>query len=301
MPSPSHEVPIELLRKHPELLAALLEKLAGAAPKGRLEADDATLRFAKPAEVRPDLVFRCEHPPWVLLEVQIGMDAEKSRRWLLAAAIQLNETRVMGEVVVLTTSRRVAAWAARVGQAEGAFGTRLALNPLVLLIAGKSIDAMLSADHPELAFFAVWAVRGRHGPRAKHVLREALRLTDTLPEALQPGAARAIFAVLREPLAAYFREILMNPENLPETRAARRIRVSFEKVGREQGLVEGKREGLAEGKRGTLLHLLAARGLVVSEPQCVKIRACTDPAQLDAWIVRAATASTAGEALGEES
>ena len=156
-------------------------------------------------------------------------------------------------------------------------------------------------------------------------MREALRRIDTLPEALQPGAARAIFAVLREPLAAYFREILMNPENLPETRAARRIRVSFEKVGREQGLVEGKREGLAEGKReglaegkreglaegkreglaegkrGTLLHLLAARGLVVSEPQCVKIRACTDPAQLDAWIVRASTASTAGEALGEES
>jgi len=227
---------------------------------------------------------------------------------------------VTGEVVILASTRRVAAGASDVGHAEGELGTRLTLTPLVLLLAGKSIDAMLSADHPELAFFAVWAVRGRHGPRAKHVLREALRLTDTLPEALQPGAARAIFAVLREPLAAYFREILMNPENLPETRAARRIRVSFEKVGREQGLVEGKREGLAEGKReglaegkreglaeglaegkrGTLLHLLAARGLVVSEPQCVKIRACTDPAQLDAWIVRAATASTAGEALGEE-
>jgi hypothetical protein len=35
-------------------------------------------------------------------------------------------------------------------------------------------------------------------------LREALRRIDTLPEALQPGAARAIFAVRREPLAAYF-------------------------------------------------------------------------------------------------
>jgi hypothetical protein len=58
MPGPSHGVPIDLLRKHPELLAALLEKLAGAAPKGRLEPDDARLRFAKPAEARPDRVDR---------------------------------------------------------------------------------------------------------------------------------------------------------------------------------------------------------------------------------------------------
>jgi hypothetical protein len=248
----------------------------------------------------------------VLLEVQNGIDEDKRRRWLLAASIQLNQTRVMGEVVVLTTSRRVAAWAARVGDAKGSYGTRLTLKPLVLLIAGASIDAMLSEDHPELAFFAVWAVRARHGARAKHVLREALRLTDGLPEALQPSATRAIFSVLREPLAAYFREILMNPENLPETRAARRLRLSFEKVGwdegrregltegKREGLTEGKREGLAEGKRGTLLHLLAARGFAVSEPLRARIGACTDPAQLDAWTVRAATASTVGEVLPEE-
>jgi len=111
---------------------------------------------------------------------------------------------VTGEVVILASTRRVAAGASDVGHAEGELGTRLTLTPLVLLLAGKSIDAMLSEDHPELAFFAVWAVRGRRGPRAKRVLREALRRIDTLPEALQPGAARAIFAVLREPLAAYF-------------------------------------------------------------------------------------------------
>jgi flagellar biosynthesis/type III secretory pathway protein FliH len=105
----------------------------------------------------------------------------------------------------------------------------------------------------------------------------------------------------------------MNPENIPETRAAKRFRSFFEERGKQEGLVEGKREGLAEGlaegkreglaegKRETLLHLFAARRLAVSEPQRVKIRACTDPGQLDAWIVRAATASTAEDVLGEES
>jgi hypothetical protein len=121
MPSPSHEVPIELLRKRPELLVALLEKLAGAAPQGRLEADDATLRFAHPAEVRP---------------------------------------------------------------------------ALGVLIAGRWIEALLSEEHPELAFFAAWAVRNRRGPVAMRVLNRAVELTDRLPDALREVAWRAMVGVL---------------------------------------------------------------------------------------------------------
>ena len=160
---------------------------------------------------------------------------------------------VTGEVVILASTRRVAAGASDVGHAEGELGTRLTLTPLVLLLAGKSIDAMLSEDHAELAFFAVWAVRGRRGPACQ------ARLARGPPA--DRHASRSVAA----------------------GRGACHLCCAPRAVGR------------------VFFGLLAARGLAVSEPQCVKIRACTDPAQLDAWIVRAATASTAGEALGEES
>jgi hypothetical protein len=111
---------------------------------------------------------------------------------------------------------------------------------------------------------------------------------------LRDAAVRAIVAVLREPLLDYLREISMNPDQLPETRAARRFRLFFE----ERGKAEGKREGLAEGKRAALLTVLEARGLAVSEEQRAVIAACDDAGALDAWIVRATTAGSTAEVLG---
>jgi hypothetical protein len=43
----------------------------------------------------------------------------------------------------------------------------------VVLIAGKAIDALLDEEHPELAFFAAWAVRARRGPKARAVVTRA--------------------------------------------------------------------------------------------------------------------------------
>lgn len=66
---------------------------------------------------------------------------------------------------------------------------------------------------------------------------------------------RGILAVLKEPLLDYLKVIAMNPEQLPETPAARRFRQFFEE------------RGIVEGKRGALLMLLTARGLSPAEGQ----------------------------------
>jgi predicted transposase YdaD len=99
--------------------------------------------------------------------------------------------------------------------------------------------------------------------------------------------------VLREPLLGYLREIAMNPDQLPETRAARRFRKFFE----DQGKAEGKREGKAEGKREALLTMLAARRMSPSAEEGEVIAACNDAAILDQWIVRAMTAASVAEVL----
>ncbi|WP_437899785.1 hypothetical protein [Sorangium sp. So ce124] len=65
----------------------------------------------------------------------------------------------MGEVLVITASRRVASWAKRVAHLQGALGTRFEPTPRVLLLAGRRVEALLDPMHPELALFAAWAVR----------------------------------------------------------------------------------------------------------------------------------------------
>jgi hypothetical protein len=164
-----------------------------------------------------------------------------------------------------------------------------------LPIVGKAIDALLDEAHPELAFFAAWAVRGRRGPRARRIVDRAVELTERMPDALRDAAVRAIVAVLKEPLLEYLKAIAMNPDQLPESRAARRFRQFFE----DRGKAEGKLEGVVDGKRAALLTLLDARELSASDNERAMINACADDALLDQWIVRAATASEVAEVLSQ--
>ena len=69
---------------------------------------------------------------------------------------------------------------------------------------------------------------------------------------------------------------------------------------REYGEVkwaEGKAEGETAGQARAILALLAARGISVSTEVRAQIEECKDPATLDRWIVRAATASSAEEVI----
>ena len=94
----------------------------------------------------------------------------------------------------------------------------------------------------------------------------------------------------------------MNPDQLPETRAARRFRKFFEEQGKREGVIEGKREGkregVIEGKREALLKILGARALSLSDEARSTITACTDAVLLDQWLVRAVTAVSVADVLG---
>lgn len=64
-----------------------------------------------------------------------------------------------------------------------------------------------------------------------------------------------------------------------------------ERVPGGQGREEGREEGLVAGERGTVLMVLKARGLPVSDSQRSRIDACDDLAVLKAWAQAALTAA----------
>ena len=65
------------------------------------------------------------------------------------------------------------------------------------------------------------------------------------------------------------------------------------KLGRDEGV----RLGRAAGVRESLLRLLAARGLALSDVQRAQVAACEDAAMLERWFDRAVTAAGVGDVL----
>ncbi|MFS8065029.1 MAG: hypothetical protein ACMG6S_01530 [Byssovorax sp.] len=87
-------------------------------------------------------------------------------------------------------------------------------------------------------------------------------------------------------------ELAMNLERVYE-RWERKVKAE----GKLEGKAEGKAEGKIEGRVGALLAVLEGRGLAVTASQRKQMLACTDAAQLDAWLHAAGTASSVKELL----
>ncbi|MGH3295569.1 MAG: hypothetical protein ACRDP7_27610, partial [Trebonia sp.] len=68
--------------------------------------------------------------------------------------------------------------------------------------------------------------------------------------------------------------------------------------GKKEGKKEGKQEGKAEGGAESILLVLEARGLDVTDAERERITACTDLKQLRKWITRAATAEKTSDLFG---
>ncbi|MGH3293992.1 MAG: hypothetical protein ACRDP7_19505, partial [Trebonia sp.] len=65
--------------------------------------------------------------------------------------------------------------------------------------------------------------------------------------------------------------------------------------GKKEGKKEGKQEGKAEGEAESILLVLEARGLDVTNAERERITGCTDLRQLRKWITRAVTAEKTGD------
>ena len=274
-----------MFTEQPTLLHVLLAKLGhdGAALP---PVTDSAVRFIEPAEVRPDAFFEAPDVPWIGVEVQGTEDDAKRRRWPLLVAIKLDQSTIMGDLVVITHSRALGKWARTCVVHRGPRGTVLTLKPVVLVIDGSRVEDLLDPKHPALALVAAWAMQDRHGPKAQAVVRRALDLAATVPEDQRVGLTRAILGVLNEAMLAVVRRWTMDFTKIPEGPVVKAFKD------------EGRAEGRVEGQRSTLLRLLARRGLSVSPAQKAKIESELREAVLTEWLDRVIDAPSVGQVLG---
>jgi hypothetical protein len=231
---------IAALRERPSLLAELVRRAAGLPLEGPLTPLEATTRFARSIALHTDLLFSGPRQPWILFELQNVIDERKRQSWLLAVSVLCIREKGMGELVIVTASRSVAAWARRVGHQRGELGTRVALTPRVILLDRRRVEALLDPAHPGLALFAAWAVHARRGKEACQVVERALALSERLPPAVRDAHAQAILAVLGPPLVAELETRAMNADKLPGSPGVKRLRRLLEKHRCIRGEAEEK-------------------------------------------------------------
>lgn len=302
VPSFVHELPLELFRRCPELVAYLLSEVLGVELPSYEEVRIEESNFTQllPTEFRADLVLTLSDGAprlGVIVEMQRQIDDDKPFVWLVYLAVFRHRIRGRAVLLILCGDESVVRWARKA----------IDLGPdwvwPVYVLGPQHIpwvsDPTLARRLPELAVLSA-AVHGNE-PTGLEVVLATLEALLTLDPERRGYYYDLVLASLNEAARRALEQELSMERGKYEYRSdfARTYFAQGEAKGREEGRAEGRVEGRAEGEAKALLALLAARGLTVDAAARKHILDCTDVERLERWIVRAATASSVGEVLGE--
>jgi hypothetical protein len=287
MPGIEHEAAVELLRRNPELTAALLVGTDVAVPAGAVAVvADSNLSLPEPTELRADLVTLHRAMTGklaVVTEVQKDPpDKKKRRAWPAYVAVARVEHECDAALVVIGLRADTARASAKpIPTGHPGF----VLRPIVI-----GPDSTPVAEGPHAAELTVLAV-----------LTGAIDLGDPAAQLL---ALRRIAQVDAERRQTYTRLIRLT--------ASQAVRLALEELMTtvfprddfidgllDQGRAEGEARGEARGEAKMLLRVLAARGFVVTDDVRERVVGCTDTGRLETWADRAVTVSSITEVFSD--
>jgi hypothetical protein len=283
MPGIEHAAAVELLRRNPELTAALLVGTDVAVPAGAVAVvADSNLSLPEPTELRADLVTLHRATTGklaVVTEVQKDPpDKKKRRAWPAYVAVARVEHECDAALVVIGLRADTARASARpIPTGHPGF----VLRPIVI-----GPDSTPVAEGPHAAELTVLAV-----------LTGALDLGDPAAQLL---ALQRIAQVDAERRQAYTRLIRLTASHAVRQALEELMTTVFPRDDFIDGLLDqGRAEGEARGEAKMLLRVLAARGFAVTDDVRERVVGCTDTGKLETWADRAVTASSITEVFSD--
>lgn len=290
MPTGEHETPIELAKLDPGLLTWLLAHLF------KVPVPDYHHARARPTDVRvvvprtyhaDGMVLYCDAADVpvlaVVLEIQRGWDDSKRWTWKLYVAQLEAELTVNVALLVYCPRPSIARRYREMFENEG---LSLPLRPFIFTPRDVPLvtDPELARARPALVVFSAICHAGDTGVDAVFpALAEALRT-------LGPGKA-----------LLYYDIVLAGLPQAPRVRWEAYMSTAVDSKYRSELFREiearSKAEGKAEGEGRAVLTVLDARRVPVPEAIRKQILACNDLTQLETWLRRAVTATTAEEVI----
>jgi hypothetical protein len=274
MPSPEHQVFIDLVRTDPRVVTDLLTESGDLhAPRGTTyEIAESTFSELKSIDFHADLALKVpddapREAENVLFEAQLSIDVDKPLSWPVYLSMFRRQHKRGAVLVVATTEQSVADW---IGSeiALSSDGSKIVVHVLGPATWQPGSATAMSQTHP--AFAVIAGLAHASEPGAFPVVRAAL-----------DGLQKALETYMTVEGYEFKSELLRN--NYAAGRA------EGEKAGRSEGEKEGIRKGLMLG----IKRAVSTRGLVLSAEQLGRIESCLDEGQLETWLVRAWTAQAA--------
>ncbi|OSZ61832.1 hypothetical protein OQI_03025 [Streptomyces pharetrae CZA14] len=299
MVTSTHETSHRIFQDHPEVLAPIFEVLGLPTPvKADIEAITPDTTELKPLERRVDTVLKVEPSDGesflVAIEAQTNKTPGKGAGWAYYIAYLQAKFGLPVLLVAVCRHRSTAAWAAGPFVCGvGPWATQTT-RPFVLGpdTVPEITDESAVARNPALATFSAIVHSESRGIDAiLNLLARAMRSFD-------------------KATATYWSELLeVGLENTPAKETWRELEkmvvsyfpgrsTVFEEAFLE-GEAKGEIKGKAEGKAESLLAVLEARGLFVSEEVRRRVLGCADLGLLDEWLVRAVRVERAGDLFGD--
>lgn len=285
MPSHLHETLIEMFRDRPALAAQVLTGPLGVAMPDfdSAQISSGELTDVMPTEYRADLVVVLSRQGTVrravVIEVQLQPDDQKQLTWPAYVATLYARLGCPVHLLVVCPSPSSAAKAALpiVVSPPGFVLTPLVLGPGTVPVV---VDPVAAQRMPELTVMSA-IVHGRRRNNREQVLKALLAGLNSVD--LEHATLYADVVLTALPKAArQYLEALMTAT--PFRYQSDFFRRQFER---------GEAEGNVAAKADAVLTFLDARGVPVNDNARARILESTDLAELDRWIRRAATVSTA--------
>jgi hypothetical protein len=290
MPTYQHEVPLHMVRQCPQLAVEILQAATGVPVPEHDQVVSASENVSTlhPAELTCDgAVLASREGKKVLgivVESQRKEDDGKYWSWPAYLATFRHQNKCDVELLVFCNDRK-SAQDMDVPIVLGPTGSYI--HPVVVTPADLPpiTDPDVAGRHPELAILT--APAHADSPAGTDVLRAVSRAFGVVGRddgqlyydyvmSLLSGAARKILEEI----------VTIEGYQWQSDFALKHI---------AEGEARGRAEGKAEAKAEAILSVLQEREVRVSDETRDRIMGCTDPEQLQLWLVRAVTAESAEE------
>ena len=290
MPSVDHEAIVDLFRSRPRLAAELMTEALGLDLPAHTEQDITEADFTEitPVPYQADLavVLRDESGPryGIVVEVQLGRDADKPFTWPYYAAALRLRLRCPTCVLVVTADESLRRWAARPIDA----GHGIRFEPIVIGPADVPVvtDIDEAIERPELSVLSAMA-HGRE-EAGELIAIAAVAGLGRLDAERATFYYDLVLSSLGEAARVALEDLMQSRRYEYRSDFARKYFSQGREEGLDEGLEkgreEGREEGRATGKALAVVDILQMRRIAISPEQRARILACTDEAKLTEWI-----------------
>lgn len=290
----SHETPVILLRNAPGVAAALLP-FAGISPSSvatsALTSNDLSYFVdADHKQRHADVVVLVADTAGlrvaVVVEVQRGDDGDKEFRWPCYLGQARDNNRCAAVLIVVCST----------------------------FAAAQRCRAAIRTGHPDYDLIPV-VIYGRDSPDPEDPRHRHLKVELTVLAAhtgfynlRKEAARRKVLTVLREAdmetdrLKTYTRLVLSAASPAARKKLEQLMTVEYRgdifDVVETKAAAKGVEEGIHLGQAKSLLTVLAARGIAITERMRQRIQSSSDVSELDGWLYKAVTADSAEAVFG---